>query len=263
MPAIGMIVYGGLGLIAAVVVLATVSIIDAFDPMHRDILATWVAGCLMGGSVAAVVLAAGIKMRNLDNFDFVVAGAIVTLLTGAAMFPAIVAVPLGIWSLALLRTPGMRQVFALQRTLRKNDPRTALQSQVAGPAWGLVGGGLVSVLGPLLFILFADLWSRSHLLPGLAGIPIGLVMLIGGLAMLRLGPYELAKMGAIAGLLPCSPAWLLTLPAGLVGLIVLRRSSVETGFSRLVESEVPDFQKKGAPFQVHESQTEWPASEEA
>jgi tRNA A-37 threonylcarbamoyl transferase component Bud32 len=239
MPAIAVIVYGALGLIAAVGMLATVSVVDAFiNPLYdRGLLATWVLGCVGGGAVAAVVLAAGIKMRNLDNYDFVVAGAIVTLLSLAGMFTAVIAIPLGIWSLMLLRKPGMRHAFALQRALRRNDPRFAAREKIAGVAWSLIAAGVVSVLGPLLVVLFADRSARVAFSPLLINIPTGLLMINGGLAMLRLGAYEFVLAGVVAALLPCGPAWLLSLPIGVAAVMVLRRPEVSAAFGRIGEHE--------------------------
>jgi hypothetical protein len=220
--------------------LAIVSIVDAFiEPIHRDALATWVAACLLGAPVAAFVLATGIKMRSLDNYDFVVAGALVTLLSAAGMFTVVIALPLGIWSLVLLRKPGIRQAFARRRMLRQDDSQYIAGKKIAGPAWLMVAAGLVSVLGPLLVYLFVDRYDRHAFAPALVNLPTGLVMLLGGLAMLRRGPYEAAQAGVIAALLPCGPAWLITLPAGVLALAALRRFQAAAEFSRLVERDAP------------------------
>jgi tRNA A-37 threonylcarbamoyl transferase component Bud32 len=239
MPAIAMIVYGALGLVGSVGALAVVSVVDAFiHPLYdRGVLAIWIGGGLLGGCVSAVVLAAGIKMRNLDNYDFVVAGALVTLLSLAGMFTAIIAIPLGIWSLVLLRRQGMRQAFALQRMLNKDDPQTKAREKISGPAWSLIGAGTISILAPWLFVMLIEPQMRDDVGLVLVNLPAGLVMLVGGFAMLRLGPYEAAKAGAIAAILPCGPAWLISLPVGVVALLVLRRPPVAAAFARWVEDE--------------------------
>ncbi|HUG17436.1 MAG TPA: ankyrin repeat domain-containing protein, partial [Planctomycetaceae bacterium] len=62
------------------------------------------------------------------------------------------------------------------------------------------------------------------------GLLVGLGMLMGGLSMKRLGSRGVAQMGAIAGMIPIHPAWLLTLPIGIWAQVMLKKPQVKLAF---------------------------------
>ena len=75
---------------------------------------------------------------------------------------------------------------------------------------------------------------------GLIGLPfllafvgsfvIGVLMIIGGLKMMRLESHRWAMTASILALLPCSPAGLIGIVAGIWSLIVLNRQGVVAAF---------------------------------
>ena len=66
---------------------------------------------------------------------------------------------------------------------------------------------------------------------------VGTVILLAGVMMKRLEHYSFAQWGAILALLPVSPAWLISLPAGLWALLALRRASVRAAFDQSVHTQ--------------------------
>jgi len=61
---------------------------------------------------------------------------------------------------------------------------------------------------------------------------LGFVMLLAGLTMKKCGSYWLALAGAIAALIPCSPAWILSAPFGVWALVVLLGPAGKAAFAR-------------------------------
>lgn len=74
------------------------------------------------------------------------------------------------------------------------------------------------------------------LLVVLIELPIGVVMIVGALKMMRLQSYGWAMTAAILALLPCSPASLLSLAMGIWSLVVLNRRQVKEGFQAQARS---------------------------
>ena len=67
-------------------------------------------------------------------------------------------------------------------------------------------------------------------LVGLMSIPIAVIIAIGAHKMLRLESHGLAVFACLAAMLPCHPGWLIGLPIGIWGLMVLNRPEVKAGF---------------------------------
>ncbi|MBW3600485.1 MAG: serine/threonine protein kinase [Planctomycetes bacterium] len=242
LPAIWLMVYGGLALIAAVIGMAVLAYLEFVEDevrFHEDMLL--ILGIILGGGLlGSIVLATGVKMRKLEGYDFVVAGSILTLLTLFSMFTAIAAIPLGIWCLLLLRRRDVRRAFALQRRLVREDPELAEQLSVkrttAAPGFAMAALGVIEMVAPVVVLLFLNPGDRNDAGPiGLSLIP-GAVMLAGGLAMLRLGPYELAAAGYWAAVLPCTPFWIVTLWVGLWASSVLDKPQVKAKFDHWGEA---------------------------
>jgi hypothetical protein len=59
----------------------------------------------------------------------------------------------------------------------------------------------------------------------------GIIMILGGLAMMNLQSYTLAKTSGVIALIPVTPAWLLGLPTGIWALAVLGRPHVKAAFT--------------------------------
>lgn len=76
-------------------------------------------------------------------------------------------------------------------------------------------------------------WLFLLLLPMLSSLLIGVITVLGGLAMLRCRSYTFAHVGAILALLPCSPGFLIGLPCGIWALVVLRNDDVKAAFERM------------------------------
>jgi tRNA A-37 threonylcarbamoyl transferase component Bud32 len=242
MPAIGLMVYGTLGLLTAVITFVIVGMLQILGIENlNDELWILFGCCLGGGILAVVVLMTGVAMRGLESYDFAVAGAIVTLLTFFTPITWIFAIPLGVWSLHLLRQPRVRKAFALQRRMWREDPalaaRRAVLKKVSPVAWGMIVTGAIVLLFPIVFLCLLHPGDREHLLPILIGSLPGLPMIAGGVAILRLSPYEGALFAAAAALAPCGPVWLISLPLGVAALFILRKPDVRSEFTRWTDSE--------------------------
>lgn len=68
---------------------------------------------------------------------------------------------------------------------------------------------------------------------------IGVVMIIGALKMMRLQSYGWGMTASILALLPCSPAGVVGLVAGIWSLLVLSRQNVKDAFKASRAGRVP------------------------
>jgi serine/threonine protein kinase len=59
----------------------------------------------------------------------------------------------------------------------------------------------------------------------------GIIMILGGLAMMNVQSYTLAKTSGVIALIPVTPAWLLGLPTGIWALAMLSRPHVKAAFT--------------------------------
>ena len=141
---------------------------------------------------------------------------------------------------------------------QESSPDRQLQearSQVFSPGVAMIVLGIVSLLMPLLIptgtgVLLAmdamrpgDLRGSpfefpSALFVGLPAVPVGIMMLLAGIGMVRSRMLEMATMGCIAAMLPCSPLFLISLPMGIWALLVLRRKDIRAAF-RQPEADLP------------------------
>ena len=114
------------------------------------------------------------------------------------------------------------------------------RAQVRGPAIALLITGIIDCaifgLGALAWVLSEAMMiplssGLRMLLPASVGaLVIGVVMIIGALKMMRLESYRWAMRATILALLPCTPASLLGLAAGIWSLVVLNRRGVAAAF---------------------------------
>ena len=79
-----------------------------------------------------------------------------------------------------------------------------------GPIWAMLPVGVVMLLG----------------------LPLSLVMIVGGWRMMLLKSYGLAMVAAIVALLPCTFGWFLGLPIGIWALVTLLNDEVRGAFDR-------------------------------
>jgi len=129
------------------------------------------------------------------------------------------------------------------------DHFEAARRRVRGPAIALIVLGLVNLVSlvvvhvALVIALFEYIdrgrfsrYLEEYVIEGTwflwPSIPLGIVMLLSGLSMKRLGSYWLALAGVVAALTPCSPAWLLSAPFGVWALVALAGPGVKAAFAR-------------------------------
>jgi predicted Ser/Thr protein kinase len=107
-------------------------------------------------------------------------------------------------------------------------------ARVRAPAIALLVAGILSAV-PVPVVLWLVLFGHSPpSLAGLAvmGLPVGLLIVVGALNMLRLRSHGWALCGAVLALLPCGPWWLVSLPVGIWALAVLTAPEVKAAFGR-------------------------------
>ncbi len=119
-----------------------------------------------------------------------------------------------------------------------------IHSRVSGPAVGLIVAGALSIALstaslPLQALRFAIFPFPRLLMPfgfaggiGLAaGIPLGIVIIIGAVRMKNLQSYGFAMTAAILAMIPClTPCCALGLPFGIWALVVLSDPQVKAAF---------------------------------
>ena len=114
---------------------------------------------------------------------------------------------------------------------REAPPRTAV------PALGLAVAGILACAGPLVVRLdlgsglLAAIRDRSAYLLSLGPV-FGLAFLWGAFCLWRLESFTVARWSCILALLPCSVALPISAPAGIWGLVVLKKPKVQTAFRR-------------------------------
>jgi hypothetical protein len=112
--------------------------------------------------------------------------------------------------------------------------------QIITPAVGLLVTGAVAVISYIGWTLLAlreinsrpsPIWENILLMILLAlGLCAAGFLMKGAVRMMRLRSYPLAVAATILAMLPWSPAWILGLPFGIWGLVVLRRRAVRATF---------------------------------
>jgi hypothetical protein len=60
---------------------------------------------------------------------------------------------------------------------------------------------------------------------------VSIVTLLGGIRMKQMKSFSFVRLACILALVPCNCGWLLSLPVGIWGLVVLARKDVQGGFS--------------------------------
>lgn len=114
-PATGLIVVGTLGLILNVlgIMLHLVGGLAAAGPRNPDLLVPTGIGVIAGfvaSLLAILVVAGGLKMKNLENRGLAMAAAIIALIPCTSPC-CLLGVPFGIWALVVLGDPRVRPAF--------------------------------------------------------------------------------------------------------------------------------------------------------
>lgn len=123
-------------------------------------------------------------------------------------------------------------------------------SPVAGPAapqnsYLTPGIALVVLAAPWVLVMLLGFLGRTlqlltgdDLLEGIAqmgmvavALASSIATLLGGIAMIRRRNLPLAKLGAVAALLPCTGCFLLQLPFAIWALVVLNRAAAQRDFA--------------------------------
>jgi serine/threonine protein kinase len=111
-----------------------------------------------------------------------------------------------------------------------------IRMEITIPAVGLFATGIVAIVSSIVsyvaafhkgFRGFELAMCNVWLLLTLGVAPL---LMLGAVRMLRLRSYEKAVATAVLAMVPWSPAWLLGLPFGIWGLVVLRRQEVRAAF---------------------------------
>lgn len=172
----------------------------------------------------------------------------------------IVGLPVAIWIFAVwLRTP-TRQAFTEQARRDREEIRNAAadlaqasalppkptdptelragaKRKLRGPAINLLIFSSINLATAVMCVvsIFADYRTpASNILILLAAGMMalcGTAILFGAIQMLRLRWYSMAMFAGIVALLPCGPAWPLTLIFGILALVTLNRNEVRQAFA--------------------------------
>jgi hypothetical protein len=150
-------------------------------------------------------------------------------------------VPVAVMAVVALRQAGIRESFAsasdslaAYEPLKESALAWMTRDRVRMPALALIVLGVLNVGLPLainFFALVANGYRGDDFLPLFFSVPSGVVMIAGGVAMLKMRWYGLAVTGAIAAMFPCGPVWIVSLPVGIWSLVVLRRDDVIDAFA--------------------------------
>ena len=109
----------------------------------------------------------------------------------------------------------------------------AVKAEVDGPALVMCFTGILMLLGNLVavgvYLSISDI-DQFFWIP-IPGLLVGGAMLTGGLSLRKLQSYGWAQLGAVAGLLPVNPGWLLSGPIGAWLLnYILNKDTVRQAF---------------------------------
>jgi predicted Zn finger-like uncharacterized protein len=141
--------------------------------------------------------------------------------------------------------------------LRKRRRSATAGARVAAPAIALIVVGAAGILVLLLYLAlmlpglgavandppaladFDDPAYRAGTMIGYAmvylcpflSLPVSIVTLLGGIRMKQMKSFSFVRLACILALVPCNCGWLLSLPVGIWGLVVLARKDVQGGFS--------------------------------
>jgi serine/threonine protein kinase len=107
---------------------------------------------------------------------------------------------------------------------------------IAVPGVGLLLTGMLALILSIVALGVASqvgepaaIWVA---LGSFAGAPVAVFLIIGAARMIQLRSYPSAVAAAFLAMLPWSPAWIFSLPLGIIALVVLRKPAVMAAFVR-------------------------------
>ena len=113
-------------------------------------------------------------------------------------------------------------------TQKSHIKLSRVEAEVSGPAIAMMLVGFLMIVGHFVGLTFVD--QMSNLIWYVPGILVGLAMLIGGFFLQGLRSRGWAQFGIIAGFLPLSPAWVLTMFVSIWASNVLSKPQVKMAF---------------------------------
>jgi tRNA A-37 threonylcarbamoyl transferase component Bud32 len=218
---------------------------------------------LVNAVIGGFLILGGRKMKRLEAYEFSLISSLMAVLQiGTWTFP--ISFLVGGWAFWILRKPEVKVAFAaeLRRGQRRQTSEEApltgerveeVRLRVRWPALGLRLAALINtvllIAGLLRFFLPVILSPQDSDAEGppapaqqwvinplalclLPGTIVVVLIIIGATQMLRLRSYGWAVTAAILSLLPCGPAWVISLPAGVWALAVLSKPEVKAAFGR-------------------------------
>jgi len=239
------------GLIA--VVSGVLTPIIAIDEAHRidEPDALVIVAQLLTVPIAVLAIVAFVGIRRLHYYGLAIAAAILLLIP---LTPGwLSTLPMGIWILAALRRPGVKEAFARASDLRHPPAvaagaseadvaaarRRAVLRRLAAPAGGLLAGGIIAVVSGAVVAICVlaeayriDEEEIAAVFFQFLTVPIVTLAVMGFLGMRRLNYYGLAITGGILLLIPLTPGWLVTMPLGIWVLVALKKPGVREAFAR-------------------------------
>jgi len=240
----------------------TMNVPDGIDGGISHIALIWVAGLAAWAAmhVAFGVTTLVIATRARDLRGYGLTWWVIALLALPIHVGWVVGLPVVIWSWAILQRNTVRQAFRDQsrrdqeRILsaitdsaqpsafppKPDDPkelRANAKRRLMLPAIGLLLAGGVNLVTPVAYFGSAAVRFQPPVASIVSVLVFGIMLLcgsgilFGAVQMLRLRWYSSAMLASIVALLPCGPAWPLSLPFGILALVVLNRNEVRRAFA--------------------------------
>jgi hypothetical protein len=218
------------------------------------VLTAWAAAHIAFG---VATLMASARTRELRGYGWTLGVAILTALPIHVSW--FVGLPVAICLLVVLQRAATRQAFAEQarrdreairnahsefahasmRPPKPDDPaelKASAKRRLMLPAIGLLLAAVINLVTPVAY-----LWALATPPPPVVSIaPVlvfgimllcGTAILFGAFQMRRLRWYSSAMLASIVALIPCGPAWPLSLPFGILALVALNRNEVRQAFA--------------------------------
>ncbi len=250
-PAAAMVILGAVNIALFPLVAAVIIPLVAIGVINDDYF-FFLGFCFPAMVQGIIMLVGGISLHRLGSFELSAIAATTCFLPLSPL--CFLSIPLGIWSWLVLVKPSVWNAFGnpkrkrFVRQLRNQHTDTeepalsAARQQLSMLGMTQVVLGVINIVHPFAVLaITALIMSRSYriedtltieamvLLPSL---PLGVMMLLGGLNMRGPGSYAMAMVGAIAGVVPFSPLWLVSVGIAIWSLLVLRQPEARRIFGR-------------------------------
>lgn len=246
LPAYGMMVVGLVMAIAHIVVM----VMMLEEPQADGFEWMAIPGILCGLGL----LAGGIGLQGFRSRSWAQVGIVAGFLpvSPAFVFTMIISVV----AMNALSKPQVRLAFRERKnrkwdelTRRSSDAATTtldlveVEDEISGPATAMIVVGAVEILATVicakLLELAGDLFFEEVFFLCFPPVLIGLTMIVGGLCLKRLSSRAWAQTGIVAGMLPVTPAWIMTIGVCVWAQMTIRRNpEVERGFRERARQRV-------------------------